>query len=395
MRRAGLAALAALVLAMAFTVARAQDSLETAKRLELERIQRQVREHRTAAEKLRGQEKKELVKLRRAERELNTTRKRLRSLQSRRSTLDRQLNVTRANLDRSVTSLGNQRGKLARRLRNLYKFDAGRELEFLLSTRSFAQLLARWDFLVMVAEQDRVLLEGIQDEKERVEASEQRLERNLTEVQRNALRTTRENQRLAGLRQERAQSVFTIKTQRQAYEAAAAELEKTAKAIQQLLARLERKRREESERARTEGRVPQPYTGNFAQGQGRLDWPVRGRVIGRFGTEVHPKWGTRIQNNGVDIETPIGSAVRSVAKGRVDYVSEDFGTYGQMVILNHGDGYYTLYGHLSSIAVSVGQEVQSGQLIAQSGDSGSLKGPILHFEVRKGGASLDPESWLE
>jgi murein DD-endopeptidase MepM/ murein hydrolase activator NlpD len=84
-----------------------------------------------------------------------------------------------------------------------------------------------------------------------------------------------------------------------------------------------------------------------------------------------------------------------VSKGRVDYVSEDFGTYGQMIILNHGDGYYTLYGHLSSIGVSVGQEVASGQVIAQSGDTGSLKGSILHFEVRKGGASLNPESWLQ
>ena len=395
MRRLMLAALAALVLAAAFTTSGAQDSLEASKRLELERIQREAREHRTAAERLRGQENKAVVKLKRAERELGATRKRLRALQSRRTTLDRELDVTRANLDRSVISLGSQREILARRLRNLYKYGAGRELEFLLSTQSFAQLLTRWDFLVMVAEQDRVLLEGIQTEKERVEASQQRLERNLTEVQRNALRTTRENQRLASLRQERQQSVRTIQTQRQAYEAAAAELEKTARAIQRLLAQLERKRREESDRAHTEGRVPQPFTGNFAQGQGRLAWPVRGSVIGRFGPEVHPKWGTRIQNNGVDIEVAIGTPVRAVAKGRVDYVSEDFGTYGEMVILNHGDGYYTLYGHLSSIAVSVGQEVQSGQLIAQSGDSGSLKGPVLHFEVRKGGASLDPESWLE
>lgn len=395
MRRLVLAALAALALGAAFTAAGAQDSLESAKRAELDRIQRQVQENRKAAERLRGQENKELVKLKRAERELNATRKRLRTLQSRTSTLDRELDVTKANLGRSVASLGSQRQKLARRLRNVYKFGAGRELEFLLSTRSFAQLLTRWDFLVMVAEQDRMLLEGIQTEKEHVEASQVRLERNLTEVQRNALRTTRENQRLAGLRQARQQSVRTIQTQRQAYEAAAAELEKTARATQRLLAQLERKRREESEKAKTEGRVPQPYTGNFAQGQGRLDWPLRGKVIGRFGPEVHPKWGTRIQNNGIDIEVSIGTAVRAVAKGRVDYVSQDFGTYGEMVILNHGDGYYTLYGHLSSIAVSVGNEVQSGQLIAQSGDSGSLKGPILHFEVRKGGTSLDPESWLE
>jgi len=87
--------------------------------------------------------------------------------------------------------------------------------------------------------------------------------------------------------------------------------------------------------------------------------------------------------------------VRAVARGRVDYVSEDFGTYGQIVVLNHGDGYYTLYGHLSSIGVAVGAEVAPGQTLGHSGDTGSLKGAVLHFEVRKGGQSLNPEDWLE
>ena len=86
--------------------------------------------------------------------------------------------------------------------------------------------------------------------------------------------------------------------------------------------------------------------------------------------------------------------MRAVARGRVEYTSEDYGTYGQMIILNHGDGYFTLYAHLSQIEVAVGQEVETGSEIAKSGDSGSLKGPILHFEVRKGGSPLDPEQWL-
>ena len=68
---------------------------------------------------------------------------------------------------------------------------------------------------------------------------------------------------------------------------------------------------------------------------------------------------------------------------------------GQLVILNHGDGYYTLYGHLSSISVSVGNEVASGQTVGRSGETGSLKGPVLHFEVRKGGQSLNPLQWLQ
>ena len=87
--------------------------------------------------------------------------------------------------------------------------------------------------------------------------------------------------------------------------------------------------------------------------------------------------------------------MRAVAKGRVEYTSDDYGTYGQMIILNHGDGYFTLYGHLSQILVAVGSEVTPGQTIARSGDSGSLKGAILHFEVRKGGTPLDPNEWLQ
>jgi murein DD-endopeptidase MepM/ murein hydrolase activator NlpD len=91
----------------------------------------------------------------------------------------------------------------------------------------------------------------------------------------------------------------------------------------------------------------------------------------------------------------MGTPVRAVAKARVEYTSEDFGTYGQMIILNHGDGYYTLYGHLSEISVTESQEVASGATIGRVGDTGSLKGTVLHFEVRQGGTALNPEDWLQ
>jgi septal ring factor EnvC (AmiA/AmiB activator) len=389
-----LALIAGLAPVVATPVA-GQDSLEAAKRRELEAIQREARAKRATAKRLKGQENKALVRLRRTERELGLTRNRLRALQQHQQHLDRQLDITRVDLERNIMTLEQQKDRLDRRLRNMYKYGAGRELEFLLSPRSFGQLMARWDFLVMVAEQDRLLLDGVRNRKEQVEANKQRLEGNLTEIERNARRTGRENQRLATLRLVRASSVKTIQSQREAYEAAAAELERTARAIQRLLAQLERKRREESERARQEGRAPQPFTGDFAKGQGHLDWPTHGSLIGHFGPEKHPKWGTVTLNNGIDIEAEVGSPVRAVAKGRVDYTSEDFGTYGEMVILNHGDGYYTLYGHLSEILVSVGQQVAPGQVIARSGESGSLKGPIVHFEVRKGGTPLNPEDWLQ
>jgi murein hydrolase activator len=395
-RQALLVALLATVLVTLAPVrGRAQDSLETAKRREIEQIQRQAQEKRAAAKQLLTRETAEISQLRRTDRRLNATRQRLRALENRRQTLGQDLHVTQVNLMRSQKALEMQKDKLSHRLRNIYKYGGERPLEFLLSTQSFAQLLARWDFLVMVAEQDRMLVEDVLATKATVEQNQSKLQNRLEEVQRTAQKTNRETTQLASQRTQRANTVKAIQGQRQEFEAAAAELERTARQMRNLLAELEKRRRNESDKARAEGRSPQPYTGDFARGEGRLEWPVRGDLIGHFGTEVHPKWGTQTMNNGIDISAPIGTPVHVVAKGRVDYVSEDFGTYGQMVIVNHGDGYYTLYGHLSSISVSNGVEVVPGQTIGMSGDTGSLKGPELHFEVRKASQSLDPQRWLK
>ncbi len=375
---------------------REQSQLESAKRRELEDIRRQASESHAAASRLKGQESKVLAQLRRIERDLATTRRRVRVLEEKRRVLDQQLASTRVTLEESIVSLEQQRTKLARRLRNLYKFGAERDLEFMLSSRSFGMLLARWDFLMRVAQQDRQLLDDISAKREQVQETKQELETNLTRLQRNARATETQTRRLTNLRQERQSSVETIRTQREAYEAAAAELDKTARALARLLADLERKRRAEADRAIAQGRNPQPYTGDFARGRGQIEWPVRGPVVGHFGPEKHPRFGTITLNNGVDIQAAAGTPVLAAGKGRVDYTSDDYGTFGEIIVLNHGDGYYTLYGHLSEIGVTQGQEVQPGQTIGRVGDSGtSLKGTVLHFEVRKGGAALNPEEWLK
>ncbi len=395
------AAATAAALALAFALAAAQGAPDSTgeeeirqRQRELDEINRQAREKREAAGRLRSQETKAVGQLRRTERELNSSQRRLRDLGRRRQSLDLQLEITRSNLHRSLDMLGDARERLHVRLRNIYKIGPARELEVLLSSRSFGQLLTRWDYLMMVAEQDRQILDSYRTRKEQVEVLEDRLRGHLEQVQRTTKQTSGENRRLSQLRSNRQGTVREIQTQREAFEAAAAELEKTARSIQRLLAQLERKRREEAEKARATGQLVAPYTGDFARGQGALDWPVSGDVVGRFGPEKHPRFGTMTLNNGIDIAAGIGTPVRSVAKGKVDYTSDDYGTYGQMIIVNHGDGYYTLYGHLSEISVSVGTEVAAGQTIGRSGDSGSLKGAVLHFEVRRGGSALNPEDWL-
>lgn len=383
MRRALLAGL--LVLLAAPLRAQPEDSVATEKRAELEAIQGQVREKRAAAARLRGQESRVVTQLKRTDRNLSATRRRLGELRRRRQRLDLQLDATRMDLDRNLSRLSDRRVQLQRRLRAMYKLGPARELEFLLSTQSFGQLLARWDYLVMVAEQDRVILEDVRERKQTVETLEHRLEGHLSQVDRTTRQTSSENKRLATQRVARQQTLEEIQTQRQAYEAAAAQLERDATAIKRLIARLEQKR----------STAPVPYRGDFARGQGQLDWPARGEVVGRFGLEKHPRFNVVTPNNGIDIAMPVGTVVKAVAKGRVDYTSDDYASYGEIVIVNHGDSYYTLYAHLSEISVAVGQELSAGQTIGRSGDTGSLKGAILHFEVRRGGTALNPEDWLQ
>ena len=394
-RRLSILALAACALlsALVSAPAPAQDSLE-AKQRELEAIQRQARANREAARQLQGKETQALGQLKQTDKALRSTRGRLASLSRRRRNLGQQLEQTRGDLQMSIQSLGSARERLRQRLRSIYKFGPARELEVLLSQQSFAQLLARWDFLLMVAEQDRQLVEDVRERKEQVETLETRLQGHLTQIERTTRQTTSENARLATLRNQRAAQVQSIQTQRQNYEAAAAELERSARALQRLLVQLESRRKSREAQRRAEGQPAQPFSGDFARGQGSLDWPVRGNVIGRFGPETHPRFGTTINNNGIDISATLGTPVQAVAKGSVEYTSDDFASYGPIVILNHGDGYFTLYAHLSEILVSVGQTITAGQIVGRVGDTGSLKGPILHFEVRKGGTALNPEDWL-
>ncbi len=423
MRRAApLSARAALVLALALAgapalsvaalgarTAWAQDAGggdEDAQKRELDRIQRQAAEKRRRAQELKIKESKVLKDLRATEARLRTTKTNIGQLSKKEQDLTRQLTGVRQDLDRSRAELTDQRGKLALRLRRLYKYGRARELEFFLSVQSFAQLLTRWDFLTRVARQDRRILLGITEEKEHIEWNQRKLDATHKQVDQTLDARQKEQQRLDLLAKQKKASVTVIRGERKEYEAAAAELERTARRIQALLADLEARRRAEEEaRRRAEQGTPPapgqpappplpPYEGEFAKARGQLDWPLRGEIVGRFGNETHPRFGTVTFNNGVDIKASPGEPIRAVAKGRVDFTSSDYGSYGEMLILNHGSGYYTLYAHCSDILVARGAEIAAGQVIARAGDSGSLKGTILHFEVRKGRASLNPLEWL-
>ena len=126
---------------------------------------------------------------------------------------------------------------------------------------------------------------------------------------------------------------------------------------------------------------------------GRLAWPVGGEITSPFGWRIHPILGGRRMHNGIDMGSWSGEPIHAAGNGTV-ILAERWGGYGRTVVIDHGGRVATLYGHQSSIAVSVGDEVLAGDVIGYVGCSGYCTGPHLHFEVREVGAPVDPMLYL-
>lgn len=119
-------------------------------------------------------------------------------------------------------------------------------------------------------------------------------------------------------------------------------------------------------------------------------WPVQGKIISAYG----PKDGG-LYNEGINIAAPKGTAVKAAARGTVVYVGDDLHSYGNMVLVRHSAGYVTAYAHLTKATVSRGDVVNGGQLLGEVGNSGTVSQPQLHFEIRKGGQTLDPQRYIK
>ncbi len=134
------------------------------------------------------------------------------------------------------------------------------------------------------------------------------------------------------------------------------------------------------------------HTG-FRALKGKLPLPVRGLIEVGFGKVINPKFNTVTVQKGLDLRAPLGNDVVTVAAGTVVFSGWLKG-YGNILIVDHGDEYHTVYAHLANSVAELGTEVSAGQKIAQVGDTGSLKGAFLYFEVRRKGIAVDPQLWL-
>jgi septal ring factor EnvC (AmiA/AmiB activator) len=177
--------------------------------------------------------------------------------------------------------------------------------------------------------------------------------------------------------------VRQIRDNKQSFERALDEQKERAEHLQTLMSKL----------ANQELVLPFRFV-PFYERKGKLAWPIAGKVITRFGLERHRQFNTIIMNNGIEIApSDKKAAIKALHAGKVVY-ADDFQGYGNLIIIDHGMNYYTLYGHCAEFLVAKGDFVREEQPIASVGDSGSLKGQCLYLEIRYRAKPLDPLQWL-
>jgi murein hydrolase activator len=319
------------------------------------------------------------------------TKQELRSLAARERGLQLRVQQSRQALSTAERKLVHHQDGIGDRLRTAYKLSRKDPLTVLLSGASLSEGVRRLTYLSKVAQQDRVDLATLASAKMTVQKN-LKLRQIQYAHQQALVQTTRKKERnLSSSVSDYNRKLRSLKRQETVLKSVISENNERLAESQNRIGEIIK----EIERQRLAGRrlaVLPDF--DFVGKQGALPWPVRGKVLSRFGRVQDPELGTWTMNRGVSIAADAGTDVLVIAPGEVVLVDWWRG-YGQLVLMRHPDGYYTLYGHLESRSVEVGEILNEGALIGTVGNTGRLDGVAqLHFEIMKEEEALNPISWL-
>ena len=345
-------------------------------------------------ERLQGQVHDVNDELTNLERQKESTQRIVNEIERQIGGLAGQLDHASAELILAEDNLAERRAILERRLVDIYKRGALYAFQVLLTAESFGDLLSRYKYLYLTSRQDRALVQDVEKLRNRVVVQRNDILRVRSELDRRRQEREAEYERYGELANERARRLAQLKRSAQATEQKLSALERDEARLTDVLAALERARREAKVRGGA-GLGPIAGPGSITTADiGKLDWPVDGTIVYRFGRDTLPSGGV-IRWNGIGIAAAAGTPVKAVEAGRVRLVGQ-FGTYGLTILLEHGNGYYSVYAHLQSASVKLNDAVNKAQVIGAVGGLSSDYGPHLHFEIRgENQIALDPADWLK
>lgn len=285
------------------------------------------------------------------------------------------------------------RNRYEKRVMNSYLKGSLTELEKVFSSTTWRQAMYRTYYLKIISDIEKKMAKRI--EKLLVDISRQKVE--LEVVLRNNVNLKRDKEGQISsyrtMRIDREKELNRLRSDKKALSTYINEKEAGIKQLENIIKRvLEDKARFERE-LRIRQQQEALKTKSFASLKSQLPWPAEGRIITKFGRQWNSKLKTTTENPGIDIKGKPGSPIRTVLGGVVTTITYIRG-YGTTIIIDHGGGFYTVYSHVANIQTNVDSQVRNGDVIAYMGDSGSINGSKLHFEIWGKGQKLNPEEWL-
>ncbi|MCC7257652.1 MAG: peptidoglycan DD-metalloendopeptidase family protein [Gammaproteobacteria bacterium] len=294
----------------------------------------------------------------------------------------------RAEIARTETDLAGQRGMLERQLRLAWVTGREEWLRLALTQQDPVALSRRVVYYGYVTRERSVLMEQVRNRLATLAATAAELERELAALADLGRRQEARVREVSAARQARARAVRTLARDLGSRQQKLTRLRREARSLQDLMTRLARESRPAPRRP---AEAPRPGSGPaLPAGREIRELPLHGRTVASFG---QPRADGLLRWDGLVLAAPAGTEVRAVRAGRVVYADWLPGM-GQLLVVDHGGGYMSLYGHNQELLKAAGQDVRQGEAIARVGDSGGQGSPGLYFEVRRNGKPVDPRGWV-
>jgi len=386
--------LLAAVMVGSFAISSNATSIKDAKK-EKESLQEDLEKAKETIDALEGEKKDIETYVKGLDTQLNELSASIDSLKSELKTKENNLEQKRIELEQARVAEEEQYQAMKKRIKYMYEKGDTAYIELLFSAENIADIMNRADYIAQISEYDRNMLLRYQDTKESIAQQEKDLEKECKEIE--AMKGE-----LVG-QQSSVENLITEKSgEIEKYEASIEDNEQLAKEYEEEIAEqdaiikeleaaaaLAKKKAEEAAKAKGQAATTVKYDG------GTFAWPCpsSSRVTSEYGNRIHPTLGVLKFHNGIDIGAPTGSAIVAAYGGTV--ISSAYNdTMGNYIMIDHGNGLYTIYMHASSLLVSSGQSVSKGQTIALVGSTGRSTGPHLHFGVRLNGSYVSPWNYL-
>ncbi len=317
-------------------------------------------------------------KLKAIQAELDEATRKLQAIKKEQDQVNLQIKQLQEEIQKAEVQLRARQAILNKRVRVIYMHGQLSYIEVILGANSFSDFANRLELLKRIIRSDFNLIQEIQQRKAAIEAKKVEIEKEKARLDELASEAQKVQDEVKAKKAEQQRVLAHARTQQDAAKQMEADLIARSNEIRQII---------QSRMQQNSG------SDQIVHGNGTFIWPCNGPITSPFGYRTHPIFGTTIYHSGIDIGVDYNTPIHAADGGTV-ILAGWCGGYGNAVIIDHGNGLQTLYGHNTSVAVSEGQTVSQGQVIAYSGSTGYSTGPHCHFEVRRNGEAVDPMGYL-